>query len=610
MTHDATPILDSPPTLRGLKSLWRSRAPLDCTLPGTVRPPLLERVLAARGLLIESEKARRFLDPKLSHLHDPSLMPDMDKAAERLLRAVRGGESVVIYGDYDVDGITATAILWHTLRAIAPDAAVGTYVPHRIDEGYGLSSEALTQLARDGAKVVVSVDCGITAREPALAARGAGIDLIITDHHNPPATMDELPEAYAVVHPRRPDSAYPFGELSGAGVAYKLAWRLATLSAGGDKAAPALRALLIDLLAFAALGTIADVVPLVDENRVLAHVGLGRIRHCRFEGLDALVNASRLDNDRVDTFDVGFKLAPRLNACGRLGHAREAVELFTVARGERARTIAEELSRLNDQRRKTEQAITVQAEKMAREGGMDSPDRRAIVLAHEDWHQGIVGIVCSRLVEKFCRPTILLARNGAEWHGSGRSIPGFALADALARCSEHLLSHGGHDMAAGLRVADDRLTAFTEAFTRAAGEAITPEQMLGSIAFDTDAALGELTEESLRELKRMEPFGQGGISHGQGNPPVRLRLTDLTLASRPEPFGTYGKHLGLRVRAEGAPGLVRLVAWNWAERLRGEHSLLPGQRLDALVTPKLSAWGGRTTVEPELLDLRALGSPA
>jgi single-stranded-DNA-specific exonuclease len=598
MMHAPAQMLDAPPALRGLLRMWRGCSQNQSPVTGASRPTLVDRVLAARGLG-DPESARLFLEPKLSHLHDPSLIPDMDRAAERLLGAARAGQPIVIYGDYDVDGITATAILWHILRAIAPDASVSTYVPHRIDEGYGLSSEALVELARAGAKVVVSVDCGITAREPARAARDAGLDLIITDHHNPPATMDDLPDAFAVVHPRRPDSPYPFGELSGAGVAYKLAWRLATMSVGREKVGPVLQPVLIELLAFAALGTIADIVPLIGENRVLAHYGLGRIQASGFGGLRALVEAAGLDGASVDSYDVGFKLAPRLNACGRLGHAKEAVELFTVASGERAREIATELTRLNNQRRATERRITDQAEEMVVAAGLDAPENRAIVLAHADWHQGVIGIVCSRLVERFGRPTILLAGNGADWHGSGRSIPGFSLAGALAACAEHLLSHGGHDMAAGLRVSADRLVAFTEAFTLLAGSSVTSEQMLGSIDIDTDAHLDELTPDCVRALDRLAPVGQG-------NPPVRVRLTAVTLVEAPAPFGAAGKHIGLRVRDGSSARVARLVGWNWAQRAQ---ALLCAQSIDAVVTPKLSTWDGRTTVEPLLHDLRVLSAP-
>jgi single-stranded-DNA-specific exonuclease len=337
--------------MQGLLARWRYRSD-DHTSAESLGLPLCQRILAARGLTAPAA-LDHYLSPKLTQLHDPSLIPELDRAAERILRALADHEPIVIYGDYDVDGVTGTAILWHMLRALAPEAPVRTYVPHRLEEGYGLNAAAIRELAADGARLIVSVDCGITALEPARAAREAGIDLIITDHHNPPAKLEDLPHAYAVVHPRRPDSEYPFGDLSGAGVAYKLAWRLATMHAGcaagpGGRVDPRIRELLVDLLAFAALGAVADIVPLLGENRVLVRHGLVRVKHSRFIGLRALVEASGLAGEDVDAMAVGFRLGPRLNAAGRMGHAREANELFTTAdppRSSRNKTSSAALSR-------------------------------------------------------------------------------------------------------------------------------------------------------------------------------------------------------------------------------------------------------------------------
>lgn len=574
------------PLRRGLTRIWRPRHALS------VDPaiPLVTRVLACRGLT-DPAAAARFLEPSLLHLHDPSQIPDLDRAAERLLGALNAGQPIVIYGDYDVDGITATAILFHMMRAIAPGAAIGTYVPHRVDEGYGLNAAAITQLASQGARVIVSVDCGITARAPAAAAREVGVDLIITDHHNPPARMEDLPAAYAVVHPRRPDSEYPFGDLSGAGVAYKLAWRLATLRCGGQRVTEDLRKLLIELLAFAALGTIADVVPLVGENRIIASYGLARIKHSPIVGLRALVEASGLAGDEIDSEHAGFALAPRLNACGRMGHAREAVDLFTTATREQADEIASNLTRLNDQRRAVERRIADHAIEMAEAAGMTGPDRRAIILAHEDWHPGVLGIVCSRLVDRFCRPTILMQNREGVLHGSGRSIDGFSLHAALEHCATHLASYGGHDMAAGLKLDLPNLEPFVRAFTDHANERIEPDRLVPSVSFDCEAALTELTTEAVGKLNMLAPFGMS-------NPRPRLRLSGLRLQRRPERFGGGGKHLSVFVQQDGR--VMRLVAWNWGDRA---ESIPTGAAVEAVVSPKLNTWNGRTSVEPELDDL-------
>jgi len=570
--------------IRGLSRRWSLREGA-----GSVRQASLPaRVLACRGLSDESV-ARAFLEPSLSQLHPPDLLPNIDSASDRLLAAADAREPIVIYGDYDVDGVAATAILYHALRALSPDSDVRTYVPHRLDEGYGLNEAAIGSLAADGARVIVTVDCGVTAIEPAAAARRAGVDLIITDHHNPPE--GPLPEALAIVHPRLPGSKYPFGELSGAGVAFKLAWRLASRRAGGARVPAEVRTLLVELLAFASLGTIADAVPLLGENRIIARHGLSRLKHSPLAGIRPLVVASGLDGDTIDSDHVGFTLGPRLNACGRLGHAREAVELFTTARGERAAEIAASLTSLNTQRRTVERRIAEQAAELAVERGMTGPDCRAIVLAHPEWHIGVIGIACSRLVERFGRPTILMQESEGVCKGSGRSVPGFSLHAALQRCAGSLESFGGHDMAAGLRVRSDRLAEFAEGFTRIANESLSEDDTVLSLSYDTEAALHELTPDAIQQLDRLAPFGVG-------NPRPRLRLRRLTLAEPPRPMGAERNHVALMV-ADGHQRL-RLVGWDWAERAA---AISPGARLEAIVSVKIETWQGRTRVEGQIEDL-------
>ena len=517
-------------------------------------------------------------------------MHDLDRAAERLLAAACHGEPIAIYGDYDVDGTSATAILHHILRAIAPHSHIRTYIPHRVDEGYGLNAQAIMQLASDGARVIVSVDCGITAIEPALSAKDAGVDLIITDHHT--IADSALPEAFAVVHPRHPAGAYPFADLCGAGVAYKLAWRLATMHTGTARVSDDLRTLLLDLLAIASLGVVADVVPLVGENRIMAKFGLGCLRSCRFAGVRALIKSSGLEREDIDAYRVGFILGPRLNACGRMGHARDAVELLTTTDAARAREIADSLTALNNQRRATEQAITAQASEMAEAAGMTTDTRRAIVLAHEDWHTGVVGIVCSRLVDRYARPVILMRKQADACAGSGRSIAGLSLHRALSHCSHLLDSFGGHDHAAGLRLQPANLSAFTEAFIEYANAALSTEQLAPTLRIDCDATLDMLTPTAITQLDQLAPFGRD-------NPPVTVRLTHLEVAGQPRRFGREGSHLGLHVRQ--GTRVMRLIAWNWGQRA---ETIAPGQTIDAVVTPTLSKWNGTVKVEPEVKDVR------
>lgn len=576
---------------RGLTKVWKIRKGITCG-----NSDLVDRVLAARG--IESGSAGdAFLNPTLKMMHDPSAIPDLDKAARRILQAIEGNERIVIYGDYDVDGMTASAILIHLIRAIKQDCDVRSYIPHRLDEGYGIHSEAIRRLADEGATLVVSVDCGITAIEPARVVRELGIDLIITDHHNPPAKLEDMPNAYAVVHPRRPDSEYPFGELCGAGVAYKLAWRMATLTAGGEKVSLKMRALLIELLGFAALGTIADIVPLVDENRAIVKHGLTQIPRSSNEGLRALIHASGLDSEKVDTEAVGFRLAPRLNAIGRLGHASDAIELLTEATGDRATELAESLSRINEQRKAQETAIVSQAIKMVEDSGLIEAGTKAIVLAHEDWHPGIVGIVCSRLVDRFARPTILMQRVDGICKGSGRSIEGFNLHGALEACQKHLLSFGGHDMAAGMKCDADDFELFVQAFELYADEHLALSDLIHRARYDCEARFDELSVDSIRQLDRMAPFGAG-------NGRVKLRLNGLKLNGEATPFGKTGNHLSFRVGAIDQPAFaLRVVGWNWARYL---SEIPTGARVEMIVEPKLSTWNGKTRIEPVLVDLRVV----
>lgn len=585
----------SAPETRGIRGIWKRRT--QGVAPEARN--LTDRVLAARGF-VDGFAASKFLDPQLTHLHDPSTLPGLDQAAARLLEAIHQRERIAIYGDYDVDGISATAILYHMLHAVGAhvgkDVDIECYVPHRLEEGYGLNSEAMEELALRKTKLVVSVDCGVTAFEPALRARQLGMDLVITDHHNLPEASLGLPHAVAVVHPRLPGSTYPFGELCGAGVAYKLAWRIATLACGGPKVAPAIRSVLLDVLSFAALGAVADVVPLMDENRVIVRHGLTKLRHSANEGVQALIEASGLAGEKVEEFDIGFKLGPRLNACGRLGHAREAVELFTTARGERAMSIARELTALNEKRRAVQDRIHREALELAESKGMTGPDVRAIVLAHDDWHPGVVGIACSKLVEKFHRPVILMGRSDGMCHGSGRSVDGFDLHEAIASCSSLLGHFGGHAMAAGLHVSDQKLGAFTERFCAFANERIAAADLCAKIRYDCEADITEINRGSIEELERLAPFGRE-------NPPVSIKIQGAVITQRATIMGSTGKHIQLRIGAGAMAPTLRLVGWDWADHIEQ----LPKDRpVDVVVKPKISKWQGNVSVEAEIEDLRPL----
>lgn len=558
---------------------------------------LIDRLLVARGLS-DPDTVARFREPKLSHLHDPSRMPGIDCAAERLVHALKNDQQIVIYGDYDVDGITATAILFHIIKAIRPDARVRSYVPHRLEEGYGMNCEALRQLKREGADLVISVDCGITAAESARTAKEIELDLIITDHHHLPEHPEDLPEAFALVHPRLPASDYPFGELCGAGVAFKLAWRVATCWCGSERVSEQLQQTLLNMLPLVALGTIADVVPLVEENRVLTSFGLRLIKQTPLVGLRSLIEASNLMDERIDSHKVGFVLGPRLNACGRLGHARDAVRLLCDAPPDEALQIARTLTSVNQQRQRTERDILQRAIELAEDSGMTRDDTRAIVLAHDGWHPGVVGIVCSRLVDRFSRPAILMQRNGEICKGSARSIDGYSIHAGLSQCADLLTTWGGHDMAAGLSLPVDHLERFTEMLTDHANAHIAAEQLTPAIRLDCDASLGELTLETVKQVTSLGPFGRG-------NRKPALRVSNVTVADQPKQMGAQGNHLSMRVRQDDGDrrSVMRAVWWNAG---MFANDLAPGMRLDIAIEPKINEWNGRVSVEAELKDVCVL----
>jgi single-stranded-DNA-specific exonuclease len=548
--------------------------------------PIVAQVLYNRGLEA-ADAARRFLDPQLTDLYPPERLFGVAAAADRIARAVRRQEHIVIYGDYDVDGITGIAILWHCLRVGGVECDV--YIPHRIEEGYGLNTEAIERLAADGARLVVTVDCGITAREQARRARNLGIDLIVTDHHAPPA---ELPEAQAIVHPAIGE--YPNPQLSGAGVAMKLAWAISQRLTPGftGSVAPEFRESLIDATALAALGTIADVVPLVGENRILARYGLSHLRQCRLPGIQALIEATGLQGEKIDSYHVGFVLAPRLNAIGRMGHARLAVELLTRADAARAGEIALYLDQQNRQRQTIEKKILSQARRMVLDARLDGDAKRAIVLAHEGWHAGVVGIVAARLVEEFCRPTVLVALDSETGQGSARSVRHFHMHDALTRCKEHLISYGGHAMAAGLKIRAEAFPVFAEAFTDHANNVLTAADLVPKVRLEGEADLDGFTEPVINDLQRLGPFGQS-------NPRPRWATPWVELLGEPRVVGKGGDHLQLTVRQ--GQTVRRAIAFGQAGC---QQSLKDHRRCRLAFEPIINDFNGRRTVELQVVDFQ------
>lgn len=546
--------------------------------------PLVAQVLHNRGVatpgVVES-----FLNPELNALLPPEDLPGVVHAAGIIAGKVRERRPIVIYGDYDVDGITGTAILWHLLRLAG--AAVSFYVPHRLEEGYGLNSDALRQLHAAGADTVITVDCGITSVQEAQVARELGLTLIITDHHTPgPA----LPEAAAVVHPQAGDG-YPNLDLCGAGVAFKLAWAVARTLSEADKVTPEFRDFLLDAVSLAALGTIADVVPLTGENRILARFGLHGLPESKLDGIRALIESARLTDQKIDSEHVGFWLAPRLNAAGRMGHAQLAVEMLTSADASRAREIALYLESQNRGRQATERGIVGEAIEMIERGNLASDARRAIVLASPKWHAGVIGIVASRIVDRYHRPTVMIALENGEGQGSARSIRHFALNKALESCAEHLTAYGGHAMAAGLRIRHDRVEAFTEAFVERANRELTAQNLLPTLRLDAEVSLAELNECMVRDLSRLSPFGMG-------NPKPRFASGPLQLFGEPRTVGRNGDHLQFSV----TDGRTRFkaIAFRQKDQLQ---PLLDARRCRVAFEPILNTWNGRTSVELQVVDI-------
>ena len=578
--------------------------------------PLIAQMLINRGMA-GPEDCQRFMSPSLKHLHDPGEIVNLKKAAERISRAIRDGERIVVYGDYDVDGITATSILWHAIKLLG--GQVDYYIPHRLEEGYGLNAEAIGQICDAGAKLIVTVDCGVTAVAEAQVACERGVDMIITDHHEWKVDRSDergvmsdeasrarhsslithhapplLPNCFTVVHPRLPredGSGYPNPHLCGAGVAFKLAWGVGQAHNGAAKVSETFRRFLVEATALAALGTIADVVPLVGENRNLAHFGLGGLKQSELTGIKALIESAGLTGQKLDSYHVGFLLAPRLNACGRMGHAREAVEMLTRAEPARASEIARQLEQKNRERQGIERQIFEEAMAQVAERGYDKEDCRAIVLGAEGWHPGVIGIVASRVVGRLSRPTVMVALSNGHGQGSARSVPGFHLAKALDACRGTLEACGGHEMAAGLRMETARFEEFREAFCAYAQGAVSDEMLTPELRMDCVAELRQITAAVVADMQRLGPFGMGN-----GKPLLCCRGVEV--AAAPRRVGKTGDHLQILVRQGNVT--MKCIAFN-----RGDlfDQLLPGLKIDLAVEPGVNEYNGYRNVELDVKDI-------
>jgi len=561
--------------------------------------PLLAGLLVNRGIYTV-EEARLFLSGKLDDMHNPFLMKDMDRAVPRVVRALHNGEKIVIYGDYDVDGITSTAILVSVLRRLGGD--VKYYIPNRLEEGYGLHAEVLEQLYEEGCRLLVTVDCGIGSVAEAALARKMGIDLIVTDHHEPPPI---LPEALAVVKPKRPDCTYPFKSLAGVGVALKFVQAFAE-AAGGE---PDMWKEYLDL---ACLGTVADIVPLKEENRILVKYGLEQLSRSTKPGLKALMSVSLgsasgseaqsreskagsdeqcgIGEEVLSPHEVGFYLAPRLNAAGRVGNPLLGVELLLSDEEEEAFCMATELQRENQERQKLEAEALKEALEML-EDNKELVQSKVVVLASPNWHAGVIGIVASRLVDKFYRPVLLIALDGSEGKGSARSIPGFDMYRALKNCSEFLTGYGGHAQAAGFSIASDRVENFRKAINEYAEGVLDKTDFVPVLELDGIVSGEILTKQLAEELKLLAPFGHC-------NPAPLLVCRDVTILASRE-VGRGGSHLKMLLRAGK-------TVFDGIGFSLGKYSplLAASRRVDVAFVPQINEWNGKRALQLEVKDFQ------
>jgi single-stranded-DNA-specific exonuclease len=546
-------------------------------LAGALRlPRALCSVLVARGHTAP-DAAKRFLRPRLDHLHDPSLLADGPRAAERIARATRGNERILVHGDYDVDGVCATALLTRWFRSLGAD--VVPFVPHRLRDGYDFSSAGLAAAREAGAGLIVTVDCGTVAHDAIAAARDAGIDVVVTDHHTVP---DSLPDAFAVVNPQRSDCAYPEKRLCGAGLAYKVSELVgAELGADLDE--------LAGYLDLVALATVADLVPLSGENRVLVQYGLRRLPHTRIPGVRALLQVATVDPSQVTAGQIGYVVAPRINAAGRIGESADALRLLLTESADEASTLAAELDATNT-RRRDEGRKTLDEALDALSGEYDPQRDYGVVLAGEGWHAGVIGIVASRVVERIHRPVVMISLDEEGGRGSARSIPGFHLYEAIAECSAHLERFGGHRQAAGMDLRREAVPRFREAFNEAARVRLASDDLRPVLHPDIDIRLCDIDLQLTHWLGYLEP-------HGIGNPSPLFRARKIGLEG---PRVVGANHL--KVTLEQSGDRLEAIGFGLADRFPVET--LGGGRYDALFRLERNEWRGRARPQAKLAELR------
>ncbi len=570
-----------------MRRAWEIRQTEDAAAEDLARAlgvaPLIARLLLNRGVS-DADAGRRFLSPSLQDLHDPFRMCHMDRAVERVLTALRRGEQVAVWGDYDVDGITATSLLLLFLRRIGLRCSY--HIPSRLEEGYGLNTPAIDHIAAAGSSLLITVDCGVSDVEPIAHAVERGLDVLVLDHHQVPET---LPAAVGILNPHQPDCGFPTRDLAAVGVAFNLVMALRAELRRRDAFIDGEEPNLREVLDLVALGTVADIVPLLDENRIITRFGLEELSAGRRPGVAALKEVAGLFGGAVSAGQVAFRLAPRINAAGRLGSASKGVELLTTRSYSTALKLARELDAVNAKRQGIEQTIYRQAvEQAERQTGGGKPG--VLVLASEQWHVGVVGIVASRLVEKFGCPVVLVSLAGEAGRGSARGIDGVHLYDAMVNCADHLLAYGGHRMAAGLSIERASVERFRDAFGQAIEQQRAGQVLRKTVHIDAAVQPAQWQDAEVSTLAQLAPHGLGNpepLFVGRG-----LELRSVRAVGREEPH-----HL----KAVCIDGERRLdvIGFRMADRIRE----IDGP-MDLVYVPEFNTWEGQTNLQLRLIDLR------
>ena len=532
---------------------------------------LLASILVNRGI-IDGEKINVFLNPTRKDFYNPFLMPDMEIAVKRIVKAIENKEKIMIYGDYDADGITSITVLKKYLNEIG--LKTGEYIPNRLNEGYGLNKDAISKIYNDGYKLMITVDCGISGLEEVDYANSLGMEIIITDHHEP---AEKLPEAIAVIDAKRKDNKYPFNQLAGVGVVFKLIQAISTELKLEEKE-------YLKYLDLVCIGTISDIVPLVDENRVIAKLGLKLIEKTKNIGLKTLLNIA--DLKKIDSNAISFGVAPRINACGRMGFQEEALQLFLTEDSGEATKIAKRLVQFNQERQAKEKQIF---EEVIEKIEKDNKDKKCIVLAEENWHHGIIGIVASKITEIYYKPSILICLEGDKGKGSGRSIPGFDLYTALTKCSDYIEKFGGHSMAIGITIKKENFEKLKEAIEKYAQESNISD-IMPIINIDKEIKLKNINIEEVKSLELLEPFGEG-------NKMPLFLLRNLKIDSIRALSG--GKHLKLTLKQDN--NIVDAIGFNMGD-LSKEYLL--GDKVDVVGTIEINSFGNKENIQINLKDIR------